>query len=814
VTDGRTPPAPAAAAPTPAPTPGPPRTRVFWRHRHPAWRAALAVAVVILLVLGVGWTRCGIRGCPDVRRLASYRPGGAPVLLDREGRPFGDLAPVEGELVTLKSLPKYVAEAFLAVEDRRFYEHGAVDWMRVGGALWANVRSHKVEEGSSTITMQLARNVFPERIPGQERTVARKLLEVRVALEIEHEFKKDEILELYLNHIYFGNGARGIEAAARHYFGVHARELSLPQAALLAALPKGPGHYDPRRNPREARERRDLVLSLMVEQGRIQPTEAERARAAPLGVARRRVAGDRPVFAGYFIEEVRRQLEDVMGGDLYDQRLRIRTTLDSNAQRAAEEELARQLHAIEGGALGGFRRRDAPLQGAVVMMGAVEGDVLAWVGGRDFNESRFDRVRGARRQAGSAFKPFVYAAALDIGHTLSDPLSDEPLRLDQGGRHFWEPHNFDDQYDGQVTVREALVRSKNVPTVRLAQEIGTHAVAAFARDAGIEQPISEEPSMALGTVAVSPLELTAAYTAFATLGTGVKPRVIVQVEDPDKEVVWSSEVETRRVLQPAIAFLVNDALRDALLRGTGQAVRQAGFQGVAAGKTGTTNDGTDAWFVGYDPQVVAAVWIGFDRPQPIMAKATGGRLAAPAWARIMERFYAGRSRPRPWPQPDGIVAASVDPGTGMVLAPGCLPLSAAPYRELFVSSRIPRETCPTRGDLPTVEPFSDYPEMDEEVAEVPPEPYEPAALAPVPEEVEAEEEAQRAAATAPPADREPKPPAAVPTEPAAPPPVPAPARAARPSPGEEPEPAAPEPAQTDAAPPPAPPSPAASEPPS
>jgi penicillin-binding protein 1A len=526
----------------------------------------------------------------------------------------------------------------------------------------------------------------------------------------------------------------------------------------------------------------------MVEQGRIQPTEGERARAAPLGVARRRVAGDRPVFAGYFIEEVRRQLEDVMGGDLYDQRLRIRTTLDSNAQRAAEEELARQLHAIEGGALGGFRRRDAPLQGAVVMMGAVEGDVLAWVGGRDFNESRFDRVRGARRQAGSAFKPFVYAAALDIGHTLSDPLSDEPLRLDQGGRHFWEPHNFDDQYDGQVTVREALVRSKNVPTVRLAQEIGTHAVAAFARDAGIEQPISEEPSMALGTVAVSPLELTAAYTAFATLGTGVKPRVIVQVEDPDKEVVWSSEVETRRVLQPAIAFLVNDALRDALLRGTGQAVRQAGFQGVAAGKTGTTNDGTDAWFVGYDPQVVAAVWIGFDRPQPIMAKATGGRLAAPAWARIMERFYAGRSRPRPWPQPDGIVAASVDPGTGMVLAPGCLPLSAAPYRELFVSSRIPRETCPTRGDLPTVEPFSDYPEMDEEVAEAPPEPYEPAALAPVPEEVEAEEEEQRAAATAPPADREPKPPAAVPTEPAPPPPAPAPARAARPSPGEEPEP--------------------------
>ena len=794
MTDRRT--APPLETPTPTPpTPPPPtpqtrRRGSFWRDRSPAWRAALAAFAAILLILAVGWTRCGIRGCPDVRRLASYRPGGAPVLLDREGRPFGDLAPVEGELVTLKSLPKHVPQAFLAVEDQRFYEHGAVDWMRVAGAMWANVRSQKVEEGSSTITMQLARNVFPDRIPGQERTLARKLLEVRVAFEIEHDFAKDEILELYLNHIYFGNGARGIEAAARHYFGVRARELSLPQAALLAALPKGPGNYDPRRHPREARERRDLVLSLMVEQGRIEPAAGERARAAPLGVRRRRVAGDRPVFAGYFIEEVRRQLEELLGGDLYDQRLRIRTTLDTGAQRAAEQELQRQLHAIEGGALGRFRGRDAPLQGAMVMMGAVEGDVLAWVGGRDFNASRFDRVRGARRQAGSAFKPFVYAAALDGGHTLSDPLSDEPLRLDQGGRRFWEPHNFDDRYEGQVTMREALVRSKNVPTVRLAQQVGTHAVAAFARDAGIQQPISEEPSMALGTVAVSPLELTAAYTAFAGLGTGVKPRVIVQVEDPDKEVVWSSEVETRRVLQPAIAYLVNDALRDALMRGTGQTVRQAGFQGVAAGKTGTTNEGTDAWFVGYDPQVVATVWIGLDRPQPIMAKATGGRLAAPVWARVVERYYAGRSRPRPWSQPDGIVAASVDPDTGMVLAPGCLPLVAAPYRELFVSSRVPRETCPSRGDLPTIEPFTDYPEMDEEIAELPVDAYDPSGQPPAPEEVEAEE-AERAGE------------AVVPEAPAEP------AQAAGVAP--EPEPEEPEPAETDTEPPPAP-SPPPSEP--
>jgi penicillin-binding protein 1A len=575
--------------------------------------------------------------------------------------------------------------------------------------------------------------------------------------------------------------------------------LTLGQAALLAALPKGPGHYDPRRNPGEARERRNLVLSLMAEQGRVTAESADRARRAPLLVTRRRAAGDRPVFAGYFVEEVRRQLEELLGGDLYDQRLRIRTTLDAAAQRAAEEELERQLRVIEGGALGRFRPpREGVLQGAVVMMGAVEGDVLAWVGGRDFRQSRFDRVRGARRQAGSAFKPFVYAAALGDGHVLSEPLSDEPLRVNQGGRRYWEPRNFDDQFEGSVTLREALVRSKNVPTVRLAQQIGTHAVASFAEDAGIQPPISEEPSMALGTVAVSPLELTAAYTAFASLGTGVKPRVIVQVEEPGGDVVWASEVESRRVLQPTTAYLINDALREALRRGTGTAVRQAGFEGPAAGKTGTTNDGADAWFVGYNPEVVATVWIGFDRTQQILPRATGGRLAAPVWARIMQRFYRNHPWPRPWAQPEGIVAAAVDPATGLALAPGCLPLTGAPYREIFIASMVPQQSCPARGDLPPLEPPMDLEvEMDDEVMEAPID-SEPMPAPTAPPEVEAEEEEVAAPPPAPPAPPPPTPrPMATAQPEATPPPAKAPPAAApgpaaprqpRPEPTPEPEP--------------------------
>jgi len=805
MSDGRT--APAAVAPTPGPV-DEGRFRRFWRARHPLIRVAIPSAAVVLIVLVFGWTRCGVRGCPDVSRLASYRPGGAPVLLDRDGRPFGDLAPVEGELVTLRSLPKHVPAAFVAVEDRRFYDHGAVDLRRVAGALWANVRSHKVEEGSSTITMQLARNVFPERIPGQQRTLSRKLLEVRVAMGIEHRFKKDEILEMYLNHIYFGNGARGIEAAARHYFGAHAKDLTVAQSALLAALPKGPGHYDPRRNPGEARERRNLVLSLMAEQGKISAADAQRAQRSPLGVVRRRVSGERSVFAGYFVEEVRRQLEELLGGDLYDQRLRIRTTLDAGAQRAAEEELERQLRLIESGGLGRFRpQAEGPLQGAVVMVGALEGDVRAWVGGRDFRQSRFDRVRGARRQAGSAFKPFVYAAALDDGHTLSEPLSDEPLRVDRGGRRYWEPHNFDGMFEGTVSLREALVRSKNVPTVRLAQQIGTHTVASFAEEAGIEPPISEEPSMALGTVAVSPLELAAAYTAFANLGTGVRPRVILQVTQPGGDVVWESEVDSRRVLNPGTAYLVTDALREALQRGTGTAVRQTGFQGTAAGKTGTTNDGADAWFVGYNPEVVAAVWIGFDRMQPIVPKATGGRLAAPVWARIMSRYYRGRPSPPPWGQPDGVVAAAVDPVTGLALASGCLPLTGAPYREIFISGMVPQQSCPTRGDLPPLSAYPYEPAMeDEEIVDAPMD-MEPVAIPP-PAEVEAEasegEPPPLPSAPEPPAPPAPEPPAAASrAEPAAasrvePPASPAPARQPEPvrDPEREPEPeeSSPEPA--------------------
>jgi penicillin-binding protein 1A len=710
----------------PTSPPVPSRAHAFVRQLADLWRqfprplkAGLLVAAVAPIFLYIGWSRCGFMGCPDVGRLKSYRPGGAPVLLDRTGNVLADLAPVEGERVSLKSLPKHVPDAFVAVEDKRFREHGAMDVRRIFGAMLANLRSWRMEQGFSTITMQLARNVFPDQLPGGRRTLLRKLLEVRVAQEIEDAYSKDEILEMYLNHIYFGHGARGIEAASQHYFDRPAAALTVAQAALLAALPKAPSHYDPLRHPARARERRDLVLALMQQQGRLPPAQAQVARREQLSVVpRTRPLRSEPRLAAWFVDEVRRELEATLGADFYEPKLRIHTTLDSGLQRVAEEELRRQLEAIERNELGRFDgpryatdqaadQEETPyLQGAVVALNVETGDVLAWVGGRDHAHSGFDRVKAARRQAGSAFKPFVYATALSAGRMLSQTVIDAPLSVPIDHEPAWEPKNYDRAFDGLVTLRDALVRSKNIPTVRLAKDVGYDRVAELAERAGLEKPVPRQPSMALGTVTVSPLELAAAYTVFAGLGDGVRPRMVLKVERGNGEVVWHAPLpERRRVIPPGVAYLVTDTLRDALWRGTGSTVWQTGFHAPSAGKTGTTNDETDAWFVGYTPKTLAAVWIGFDRQRRIMARATGGRLAAPVWGRIMKRRYGGRPSIADWPPPPDVVQGWTDPATGKLLAPGCRPWEGEARRELFVRAAVPSSICPSSGEPPIFEGF-------------------------------------------------------------------------------------------------------------
>ncbi len=687
---------------------------VLHRLRHmwpPPWKPVLIGAAVLLFLGWVGWRTCGLQGCPNVEVLAAYQPGNAPVILDRTGNEVARLSPVARELVSLESLPGDVAEAFIAVEDRRFYDHGGVDIRRAFGSLLANVKAGGVAQGGSTITMQLARNVFPDRLPAAQRTVGRKLLEVRVAREIEGHFSKDEILELYLNHIYFGGPIYGIETAARQYFGHGASELRLEEAATLAAMPKAPNRYDPRDNPERSRERRDIVLGLMADQGFITTEEAESAQGRAIRTSRARPAPEvQPPPAPYFVRAVRRQLEEELGDGLYAQPLRIRTTLDLKAQAAVERELMRQLRAVERGAHGRFRAGtrygDAGgvdsagtryLQGAAVVLSADSGDVLALVGGRDYSDSRFDRATGAYRQVGSAFKPFVYAAALDEGYAPSQHLVDEPLEMELPGGEIWMPENFDGSYRGEVTLREAAVHSNNVATVRLAMAVGLDRVASQARDAGVRSRLPILPSLALGTAGLTLLELTAAYAPFATLGTAVRPRLVRSVEDTAGAVIWESRVERKKVLDPGVAYLTTDILRDAVDEGTGNGVRRGGFRGAAAGKTGTTDSGHDAWFVGYTPALIGGVWIGFDRPAPIVARASGGRLAAPVWGAMMRDIQAERGDLTEWERPASVVEREVDPASGLVLAEGCEPETGRGRSELFLKDHVPAETCPKGG---------------------------------------------------------------------------------------------------------------------
>ncbi len=678
-----------------------------WRERSRRLvrsRRAWVIAAVTVVLLAAGWQRCGVRGCPSVARLASYQPNGASVLLDRNGEKFSDLSPVARQMVELAKLPEYVPAAFIAVEDKRFYDHNGVDWRRVVGAALANLRSGRLAQGSSTITMQLARNVFPDRIHAADRTFRRKLLEVRVARSIERRFSKDEILEMYLNHIYFGGGAYGIEAASRMYFGKSARELTLDQAALLAALPKAPSHYDPRRRRERALERRDLVLALMVAQERVDTTAAAKARARPIRVRAENSPSERRAAAPYFVDLLRDMLEDRFGEDLYTRRLVVRTTLDLGLQRAAEEELERQIRQVETGTFGRYTKpvlsayrmgsaNTAYLQGAAVMMESATGDVLALVGGRDARHSTYNRAIAARRQVGSAFKPFVFATALDRGWATSMVLDDSPYRL-VSGRQTWEPSNFDGQFTGPITVRDALVHSRNVPTIRLADEVGESRVARFAHDAGLRGDMMETPVIALGVTEASPLELATAYTAFAGQGTAVEPRFLLRVEDADGKVLWQPEVQSHDVLDPAVAYIITDMLADAVNTGTGRGVRSVGFRGRAAGKTGTTNDGADVWFVGYTPKLVGSVWIGFDTPAAIATRATGGSVAAPAWGRIMRRAdgWTGGS----WDVPGGVVRLVIDPTTGLALEPGCEPREGEAIEELYLSDETPRSSCPAR----------------------------------------------------------------------------------------------------------------------
>ena len=613
-------------------------------HRRSGFHHVVAVGAAAVALVGVVTVYRACRQIDQVAAKFQLETGPQSTLLyDRTGQLVFSIHEEERTDRRLDELAPSIVPAVLAAEDRSFRSHVGVDLSRIVAAAIADLKSRRLTQGASTITQQLVRS----QALGRERTWSRKWREILLALRIERRFTKDEILETYLNRIYLGEGSFGVEAASRGYFDKDASALDLPEAALLAGIIRCPSACSPRTEPARARQRRDIVLQAMLKDGSVQPDAYRAAVATNLVIAARRGDGIFPTHGSgkdpsalYFIDAVRRELAVRFGqGVMLRGGLRVYTTLDQGLQRAAEDAISNRLAELDAQSRGRkARTSDNVIEGSLVAIDPRSGEVLALVGGRDFHETPFNRAIEAQRQPGSAFKPIVYATALENGmvpSTILDHL-DDPIPAVGGA---WLPA---DEHEGATyTLRQALVVSSNRAAARLLQRVGISATQYYAKRLGIMSPMPSIPSLALGTAEVSLMDLTTAYGVFADRGALVPSHLIRRVEDSAGEVLWQSSTTKVQILRPGTAFLMSSMLADVINRGTGTQARAQGFRLPAAGKTGTTQGSADAWFVGYTPHLVTGVWFGRDQPEPILGRATAATIAVPAWARFMKQATAG-----------------------------------------------------------------------------------------------------------------------------------------------------------------------------
>lgn len=626
----------------------------------------LALAATLSPLPAAGAVADPEKDLPNLDKLEIFQPGEPSILYSDRDEPFAFLAPEFRVFVPLVRIPKQVQQAILDAEDAQFYQHGGISLKGMARAALRNLTAARLKEGGSTITQQLAKSLFLS----PERTLARKVKEIQLAQEIERLYSKDKILEMYLNAIYFGGGAYGIEAAARTYFGKSAGQLSLAEAALLAGLPKAPSTYSPFNDAKRAKARRDYVLDRMEKEGHINAEQAKAAIRQPIAL--------NPLFHGRgmapsFVDFIRKELEPRFGQVLLARGgLQIRTTLNLKMQQTATEALRRGLAEIER-TQAAQRKETAPeapvLEGALVAIDPATGEIRAMVGGRDYARSQWNRAVQARRQPGSAFKPFVYAAAFDRGFTPASLLEDYPVSysIPQNGRMVeWRPENFDRQFRGQVTLRRALEESINVPTVRLLDAVGVDPVIFLAHRMGVASELRREYGLALGVSEVSLLELTSAYGVFANRGIRVPPRGVRKVAAPNGDVLEISEEPGERILREEVAFLVTSLLQGAVERGTAKRAKIPGYN--LAAKTGTSQDAADVWLVGYTARLVAGLWIGFDQLRSLGSHESAGRLGAPVWADFMQRVLP-EVPAETIPIPEGVFPAQVNWRTGLPTGP-------------------------------------------------------------------------------------------------------------------------------------------------
>ncbi len=736
------------------------------------------------------------KGTPSIAELKNYRASEGTKVFDDNNSLIGEFKEEKGLFVPLSRIPALIKNAVIATEDSRFYKHKGIDYIGIGRALVKDLMHMSLKEGGSTITQQLAKILFLS----PEKTIKRKVREAQLAIKLENELTKDEILELYLNRVYFGHGAYGIEMATQRYFGKSVGQITLPEAALLAGLIKAPNTYSPYNDLVRAKERQETVLFRMEEEGYIKPSEREWARRQPIHLASLRTTTD---AFNYFLEYIRQQLEQKYGVEaVYRGAMKVYTTIDKraqlNAQRALQEGLrevdkrrgwrgaigkkdirdssedAKKTHSfsasvndistgivvsltpkeavikargitgrlsvqdalwastvIEGksgktkqiknlkltdilqrgdviwvrfktiasGAVTFSLEQEPEVEGALIALNPDNGYIKAMVGGFSFVRSEFNRTTLAMRQPGSAFKPFIYAAALENGYTPASIIVDEPISYSTGIQGSWQPENYDRKHYGPTRLREALAYSRNVVTVKLLQAVGIDKVISFVKDMGIEGELPRDLTISLGSLSISPLQLASAYAAFANGGVKYKEMSIKYITDSKGNVLEENQPEGLVVISPQTSFLITSMLEDVIKYGTG---RRASIGIPAAGKTGTSNDYKDAWFVGYTPNLLSCVWVGFDdMKRSLGAGEVGGRAAAPIWSNFM-RNTLDLSEPQGFLIPEGIVRLPIDPKTGL------LSLETA-FMEYFKEGTNPKEYTSTPVSVERPQPIqADY----------------------------------------------------------------------------------------------------------
>ena len=603
-----------------------------------------------------------------------FAPGYISIkVFDNQSRFVGRILPEKRYWASIDQIPIFLQNAMIAIEDSRFYEHGGIDLRGVTRALIKDVSKLKMVEGGSTITQQLIKNKF---FPGK-KTIQRKINEGLLAIDYERKYTKKQILEMYFNEIYFGNGAWGIVQAARLYFDKSPQELTDNECALLAGVPKAPARYNPLGKAAIIRDRKNLVLKRMAELKMIDPSRVKKLRVQRINVVQQ---GE----AAYYLYHIRSKLIERYGAEIIEKGgLEVTTAMDLNMQRLAERVLRESIGRIS-----------PQLQGALLSLDPLTGDVLAVAGGTDFKQNPYNRAFFAKRQPGSTIKPLIYAAALEKGITAGSIWNDDPVAYPRNAHETWNPQNYGNEHYGNLPLRQALAYSNNIITVKVLEAIGVPYFVHFAGTLGLSLRSPNDLSLALGTEEVTLSELMLSYAPLANGGSRPEPRTIIRIYDRYRNNWTEIPAVSNPVLSPAIAYITTSMLKDVLVYGTAKSLYGFSRKRLAAGKTGTTDDYRDAWFIGYTPQLITGVWAGYDKPKPMGRGFTGGTICAPIWERFMRQALANKPDVE-FLKPDSVISVQIDPTTGYLATPDC----PKKREEFYIAGTQPTLYCPNHGGL-------------------------------------------------------------------------------------------------------------------